>query len=242
MTWDPKHSFTEDSFRAHVYSVARETMRGHRIQPINGLRYLPYWWLNSEVRVFWETTIPREAVDVIVRAVDQRIRETIGAAFTFTMLGNHESGISQIDTATQSGNLDVDQLFTLALSEHWRDKARGGRQHADIYVTDKAFIDDDVSWAAASFNHGAQVYCLHGERHRDHSFLERVALHETGHLLGLYSHCNDYQNIAGLPYTPVCNMHYACTHAVLCAKCETQIAAWWQGVQDEVNASHRGQT
>ena len=78
MAWDKHQPFTRNAFLELVYSEARETMRGERIDPIGGIRYLPYWWFNNEVRVFWEAGIPRHTVDLIVDAVDQRSRETTG--------------------------------------------------------------------------------------------------------------------------------------------------------------------
>ncbi|TSC68075.1 MAG: hypothetical protein G01um101456_749 [Parcubacteria group bacterium Gr01-1014_56] len=235
MEWDKHQQFTRNSFCGHVYDIARETMRGLRTDSIGGIRYLPYWWLNGEVRVFWESGIPRQTVDLIVNAVDQRAREVPGLSFVFEKYGDDAGAIEQIGSALVRGQLDPDRLFSLALSEPWRDPRRGGRQHADIYITTKSFVDDPVSWAAASFKYGAMMFCLHGQRHHSHDFLRKVALHETNHLLGMYCHCDDYQNVVGLPYTSRCNMHYSCTHAELCPKCQTHIKWWWLGVQDEMS-------
>lgn len=233
MAWDKHQAFTRDSFQQHVYDVARETMSGLRVDPIGGTKYLPYWWLNGEIRVFSEPGVPQQAVDLIVRAVDQRIRETIRLEFDFQFYRNEPSAAQQVSAALVRGQLDPDRLFALAASEPWRNWCRDDRQQANIYITTRAFLDDTASWAAASFKHGAMMFCLHGERHQSHDFLRRVALHETNHLLGMYCHCDDYQNVAGLPYSPRCNMHYSCSHADLCPKCRTHIECWWQGVQDE---------
>jgi hypothetical protein len=233
MAWEKHKPFTHDAFCKHVYNVARETMRGLRSDPIGGFRYLPYWWLNNEVRVFWEPSVPRQTVDLIVQAVDERARETVGLQFDFQLYGNETSSAEQVSSALVHGHLDPDRLFALSVSEPWRDHRRGGRQHADIYITTKQFIDDSVSWAAACFKHGTMMFCLHGQRHQGSNFLRKVALHETNHLLGMYCHCDEYQNISGLPYTSECNMHYSCTHENLCSKCRTHIESWWEGVQEE---------
>lgn len=239
MAWDKHQPFTRNSFCEHVYDVARETMRGLRTNPIGGTTYLPYWWFNGEVRVFWERGIPSQTVDLIVNAVDQRTRETLDLSLVFERFGDHPSAMEQVHSALVRGQLDPDRLFSLALSEPWRDHRRGGRQHADIYITTKSFVDDPVSWGAACFKHGAMMFCLHGQRHQSHDFLHKVALHETNHLLGMYCHCDDYQNVAGLPYSPRCNMHYDCSHAELCPKCQTHIKWWWLGVQDEAQEMQR---
>lgn len=235
MAWDPHRRFTHNAFCEHVYSVACETMRGLRTDAINGTVYLPYWWRDGVVRVFWEAGISRQTVDLIVSAVNQRARESIDLSFDFELFGAERSALEQIEASTVNRQIDEKRLFSLALSEHWRDKHRGGRQHADIYITTKPFLNDPVSWAAACFKHGTMVFCLHRQRHQGSDFLRRVALHETNHLLGMYCHCDDYQNVAELPYTSRCNMHYSCSHAELCPKCRTHIKWWWQGVQDEAN-------
>lgn len=233
MTWDKRQPFTRASFCEHVYDLARKATRTYTVDAHGHHRYASQWWLNGEVRVFWEPSVSRQTVDLIVNAVDQRARETVGLEFTFQLYGNDTSSAGQVSEALVQGQLDPDKLFSLAALEPWRDQARGGRQHADIYITTKQFVGDPVSWAAASFKYGAMMFCLHGQRHRNSDFLRKVALHETNHLLGMYCHCDDYQNVAGLPYTPVCNMHYSCSHANLCPKCRTHIECWWQGVQDE---------
>ena len=231
--WDTHQPFTRTQFCQHIYDVARETMRGLHADPIGGTRYLPYWWINGEVRVFWEPGVPRQTVDLIVSAVDRRARETVGLEFDFQLYGNEASSSEQVSSALVSGRLDPDRLFALSASEPWRDERRGGRQHADIYITTKQFVGNPEPWGAANFKYGTMMFCLHGQRHHGSAFLRKVALHEANHLLGMYCHCDDYQNVAGLAYSPSCNMHYSCSHTDLCLKCRTHIEYWWQGVQDE---------
>jgi len=233
VAWDKRQSFTRQSFCEHVYDLARKATRTYIVDSNSNRRYASHWWLNGEVRVFWEPGIPRHTVDLIVNAIDQRARETVGLEFDFKLYGNDASSAGQVSTALRSGQLDPDRLFDLAALEPWRDQACGGQQHADIYITDKQFAGDPVSWAAASFRYGAMMFCLHGQRHLGSSFLRKVALHETNHLLGMYCHCDDYQNVADLPYSPRCNMHYSCAYEDLCPKCRTHIEWWWKGVQDE---------
>lgn len=237
MEWNKHHPFTRAAFCECAYTTARETMRGLRTDLIDGVVHLPYWWRNGEIRVSWEPGVSQETVDLIVCAVDRRTREVLDMPFNFQLLGSHPSSVEQIAGATVRGHIDWERLFASALSEHWRDESRDGRQHADIYITTKSFLDDHVSWAAAHFRFGAMVFCLHGQRQHSREFLQRVASHETNHLLGMSCHCDDFQNVVGLPYTPNCNMHYACTHSDLCLKCRTFLQWWWQGVQDEVRGS-----
>ncbi len=235
MAWNPKQHFTRHGFHEHVKYAARLAMNGQRTPLISGKTFLPYWWLQSEIRVFWEAGITQQTADLIVSAVDERIRETVGLPFRFKLFGAHQSAMEQVAQATVNGQIDHDRLFASALSESWRDPKCGGQQHADIYITDKPFVDDTVSWGAADFKFGAMVFCLYGNRQHSQGFLRNVALHETNHLLGMYCHCDDYQNVEELSYTPRCNMHYNCSHTELCPKCTEFIRHWWMQVVETYN-------
>jgi hypothetical protein len=237
MAWNPKQHFTRDGYRAHVQGVARLTMAGQRTPVIGGETFLPHWWTRKEIRVFWDPAISRQTVDLIVGAVDERIQETIGVEFLFNGFGNHPSAVEQVDHATTNGQIDHDLLFASALSESWRDTRYGGQQHADIFITNRPFVNDPVSWAAADFRFGAMVFCLYGNRQHKHGFLRKVALHETNHLLGMFCHCDEYQNVEELSYRATCNMHYVCPSEDLCPKCTDFIRNWWQQVAYEYERS-----
>ncbi|MEO8638036.1 MAG: hypothetical protein ABI430_04015 [Candidatus Taylorbacteria bacterium] len=213
-------------------------MGGHRTPTIGGETHLPHWWIQSEIRVFWDVAISRQTVDLIVKAVDERIRETIGLPFRFKFHGSHPSAMEQVVDATINDEIDEQRLFATALSESWRDLCHGGQQHADIYITNKAFLNDTVSWGAADFKFGAMVFCLYGNRSQSQEFLRKVALHETNHLLGMYCHCDDYQNVEELSYTPSCNMHYSCPSDDLCPKCVEFIRHWWAQIEYEYEQSY----
>lgn len=238
MTWDPKQNFTSDAYREHVQTIACETMSGRRTPTICGKSHLPHWWTQSEIRVYWDDAIPRKTADLITDAVDTRIRETLDQSFRFALFGNHSSAAEQVADATVNGQINEQRLFASALSESWRDPLRGGRQHADIYITAKPFLNDSVSWGASCFKHGAMIFALYGQRHQNHDFLRQVALHETNHLLGMYCHCDDYQNVQGYNYAPRCNMHYSCPSPDLCSKCVAFIRHWWAQVSYEYEQSH----
>jgi len=239
MAWDPKRYFSRHGFDEHVKYAARLAMTGKWTPLINGKSLLPYWWIQNEIRVFWDAAISRQTADLIVAAVDERIKETIGLPFRFKLFGTHQSAMEQVAHATVNGQIDHDRLFASALSESWRDPKCGGQQHADIYITDKPFVDDTISWGAADFKFGAMVFCLYGDRQNSQSFLRNVALHETNHLLGMYCHCDAYQNVQGLSYSPKCNMHYSCPSDELCPKCTEFIRDWWVQVAHEYEQSYR---
>jgi len=240
MAWNPLRHFGREEFREHVQNYACETMDGRRTPPIDGKIYLPYWWVRGEIRVFWEAGISQSTVDLIVRAVEERVQETINLPFRFSPYGAHPSAMGQVAQATINSQIDEKMLFKLALSESWRDPKCGGQQHADIYITEKQFLGDRASWGAADFKFGAMVFCLYGNRQKNQNFLRNVALHEANHLLGMYAHCDAYQNVQGFKYTPSCNMHYSCPSEKLCPKCTEFIQNWWLQVSYEYEQSYSG--
>lgn len=231
MSWDPTKYRTQQELAQLIQNCCQEMMRGDDTDPINGYIYLPYWWVHKELRVFWSKDVPMPTVLCIVNAVAERIQETIGLEFTFNLLEDHESAMTQIRQATVRGQVDENKLFNLALSESWRDEEIGGHQHGDIYITTKPLLNDLASWGAASFGHGAIIFALHGQRYLNEQFLRKVALHETNHLLGMPLHCDDFRNIEGFTYTPHCNAHYSCAGAKLCPKCHFFIHHWWMTIQ-----------
>lgn len=233
MTWNQRKFYTRDAFRRHVQIVAHETLEGRHTPSVNGTVHQPGWWINAEIRVFWERSIPRQAVDVIVGAMDERVFETVGTRFQFCLYGDHATSSGQVRDATERGQIDEKKLFATALSEEDRNQRLGGRQHADVYVTAKPLVDDWASWGAASFRHGTSIFALHGDRGSSRDFLRAVALHETNHLLGMYAHCDDYQNVEDHRYEPSCNMHYACPTGTLCPKCTEFLHHWWAQIARE---------
>jgi predicted Zn-dependent protease len=244
MAWNPKHHFTNEGFRQHVKTVASESMQGLRTRKIDRHILLPLWWTGQEVRVFSEPSIPDNVSRDIAEAVNERFVQTIGLQCEFKFFGAHQSAMQQIAAAMVNSQIDHERLFDLALSESWRNPEYGGRQHADIYITTKPFLNDRVSWAAADFNYGAMVFCLHSNRYLSSEFLRKVALHEANHLLGMPCHCDDHQNVDGFEYSTACNMHYVCPKEELCPKCAEFIRAWWDQVIPEYerfSRMHRSQ-
>jgi hypothetical protein len=242
MAWNRKRHFTKEEFRRHVQIVARETLNGSRAPIVGGQKYPPLWWMTKQLRVFWEPQVPEATVNVIVDAVEKRIEEIGLDPFALVLLGSHPSAMEQVESSLVHGRLDFEKLFTTALTEVWRDESRGGEDHGDIYITTKPFHDEMASWGAADFKSGTMIFSLHSGRvdSRHHNFLRRIALHETTHLFGMYTHCDEYQNVDELPYSEVCNMHWVCSHSTLCPKCQFLLETWWVQMEYECNQLSNG--
>jgi len=214
--------FSWQQYCGYAQWVAKNSM-----QSGNG----PLWWTKGEIRVSWEHGIPERTVELITKAVKQRLRELCGLQFAFKLFGQHESFVQQLRKCIAQGQVDHEKLFTLASVEKWRDEACGGQQHADIYITTKPFLGDRVSWGAADFNFGVMFFALHGQRHLRESFLHTIALHEAGHLAGIGTHC-EYLPVKGqVPCT--CNMNSNLSSDELCSKCKEYFRVFWETINQE---------
>jgi len=187
------------------------------------------WWINKEIRIFWEKGVPEAVARLIEGACRDRLRECELPGMEFQLWGSHSSVMEQIQRAlTNNDEIDDELLADTCLKESWRDESNGGRQHADIIITRHPLINDHASWASASALKGVITFALHSDRIDDHDFLRRVAKHEMAHMLGLMWHCNEHKNVEGYDYNPQCNLHWECSGEHLCLKCRDFIFWWWE--------------
>lgn len=225
--WDSRRRFTRDGFCRHVQSIASETYAGSRTPPITGRSYPPRWWVDGIVRVYWDRGISQETVGLVAVAMGERIAQVLDWEPTYELLGFPDDACEMVDRSRVRGRIDQQRLFETALTNPGRNRSLGGIQHADVFITSSSLLDDEISWGAASFKYGTIVFALHGARQWNRRYIEKVVFHETGHLLGCYSHCDDYLNVEGYPYDPSCNMHYSCEGRDLCPKCSEMLRSWW---------------
>ncbi len=230
-----KHYFSIHNYRRHVAEAATMYFRGSRSPVVNGRRYLPLWWTSGEVRIFTEQGITDPTVNTVIDMLKQRANELDLKPFHFKVFGPHPSALQQVRDSLVRGQIDPYKFFDICVSEDYRDQSKGGMQHADIVITKRSFLDDTVSWGAASWAHGAMIFTLHGDRQHHTAFLKKVALHEANHLFGMPLHCDHYQNVDGYRYDTRCNMHYCCPTEVLCPKCKDFITQWWLQIERECN-------
>ena len=187
------------------------------------------WWINREIRVFWQEGIPRQTAEVITDACRERIADCHLPLFDFKLFGPHWSVDEQIVQSLRGNQIDDEKFNDLCLRERWRDEELGGRQHGDIVITRHPLEAGSVHWGSTGIKNGVILFALHGNRPRNHSFLWNVAKHEMGHLLGAAWHC-DERTVEGYQYEPHCNMHYSCAGEKLCLKCKDFIRQWWSAL------------
>lgn len=236
--WDKRKHRSLDEYLAMNQNVVCEMMWEDRRAVVDGVAYQPLWWWNREIRVFWEPDIDETTVQLVCREIDDFSRELGIGSFDFQLFGSHESAMEQIHASMYRGELDEQRLMASAVSEHWRDESRGGRQHGDIFITRQSFKDDRVSWGCASFVYGTMALMLHGDRQRNHRFLRGLVRHEATHLLGMSFHCDDFQNVGDFHYDGSCNMHYSIPSDQLCPKCTAWIRNTWELLQ-HIQERHR---
>lgn len=215
MNWDNNQPFTPDGFAKHVQSIASQTYTD--------------WWIRKKIHIYHEPGIPRSAIKTIITAVDERIYQVLHSRFTIK-LDTNENFATQIEEATVNGHIDEHKLFSLASFGRRRDPYRGGRQHGGIYITTKPFLHSPASWGAAHFKFGTIIFALNGRRYQPTNLLRNVALHETTHLIGMYTHCKTYQNVQGYDYHGPCNMDPDCKTGYLCPKCRDLVVHFWKQV------------
>ena len=215
---------------------AIQTMYGKRTPIINGDRFTPLWWTGEQplIRIFRESNISQETISFvgnIILEIMGNIDNNIIPSPKIELRGLDQSAIEQINDACILGKIDDNKLADIALAEN----CRKSQQHGDIYVTTKQFVDDSVSWGAASFEHGMMVLALYGDRQRNINFLKKVVHHELGHMLGSRLHCNKYTDIDSYIYDTSCVMHYSCASNRMCDKCKDWIRQWWTQIKYEIS-------
>ncbi len=210
--------------------LAHRAMCGEDRPVIDGKPYPPFWWMEKKIRIFCEEGISSQTIRIVQQAINQRFSEVGHEPFDFEIWGVHQSAQEQIKASMVNGQLDENKLFRICASEPWRDKAKGGIQHGDIFITRRQFLNDTVSWGAADFKFGVMILALHGSRQTSTDFLRRVVLHEATHLVGYGYHCDQWKEVEGYLYDSNCSMHYSCHGEHLCDKCNDFIGAWWERI------------
>jgi hypothetical protein len=236
--WNSMEYATRENYKHVIFSEALHVFCGAKMPVVNGVAIRPLWFLNREIRVFWEPSVPSSTALLICRAIERRIEEcgTFSEPFEIKMYGSDESAMSQLNSATVNGQVDHMRLFGTCLTEVHRDENRGGRQHADVFITTRSLLGDHVSWGVSQFAYGTMVFALHGNRCNHEQALFNLAMHETTHLLGMGTHCDLFQNVEGYEYSSQCNMHYDCLNKpLLCSKCRDFVDLWWSQIAYMIN-------
>ncbi|MBT6253871.1 hypothetical protein HOI83_01410 [Candidatus Uhrbacteria bacterium] len=219
--------WTHDRWTTTIEGWVRRTLAGHSDRAIG---VVPYWIETREIRVMWEEGILPSLAAMVAEEIRVFVSELgLGVEFEVILYGSgwEESdrriGVSDyIRPATINGELDHRALFDLSYGETYRQE----RQHADVYITTRPFVDDRVSWGAAIFEHGCMMLTLWGKRQHSRQFIRSVVRHEMCHLLGMPIHCDDI-GVEGWAHDTSCNMHYALPSSRLCGKCREYLGRWW---------------
>ena len=215
--WDPTTLVSREEYVA----LAREQFE---------LREGPLWWINREIRVYWEPGIFRTIARMVQREIYSFVRAIpVIPAFHVELIGPHLSALEQIEDAlTDTGVLDADKLLALARHERYRDECAGGSQHADVYIVRRDFSAGSAFLGSAEFRSGACVFRSPGNWFFSSSFFRRIVWHEMAHLFGFQYHCNTFQNVEGYAYTPTCVMHSDGGSGDLCPKCLFFLQTHWE--------------
>jgi hypothetical protein len=155
--------------------------------------------------------------------------------------GAHESIVPFVRSSINQGYLDSAKLISLLFQESYRDERIGGKQHADVVITDLLFMDDKFEnitracWGASEFRRGGMVLALPIVRQRAAGYIEHIARHETVHLLGYEMHCDTARNfnadVEDHPHDPECLMNWSVPSGNICEKDKEAVLSFWEGIR-----------
>ncbi|MCI0557119.1 MAG: hypothetical protein MN733_01385 [Nitrososphaera sp.] len=201
----------------------------YEVQDIAGNNIKGYEWiLGREIRISKTPEVRDEVIAHVMRGVADMFQEAGLEQFKISYHASHWSAVEQITAAIlPDGSLDYQKLWTIAVSEKWRDPVQGGTPHADIYVT---HLTDSYLWGASSFPHGCVTLFLPKERQANSRAIRINAKHETGHLLGYQEH-HESVSVTGYNVPETCNMHHLDFALDLCDKCRDALVSIWEGIE-----------
>ena len=192
------------------------------------------WHKGRQVRVFRESTVAPESVTPVIAGLRSLI-ERIGLKIRVIDLGAHKSIQPAIDYAVRPEQvIDGEEFGSYLVADPLRDETMGGVPHASVLVTDRYLALGRENWGQSNFYQGCMIISLPGSRQKNQDFITSVAMHETGHLLGLPLHhdtCSEDFEVEGYPEVEDCLMLWRASTNEICPRCEDAIKYFWQGLQ-----------
>ena len=193
--------------------------------------------MTGEIRV--ETTFKADKEDVaaVISGVKSMTND-VGLdpeSFRFINCGEDATATKAVKDATCSNGLDSTVLFGTLEYGLLRDPSQKGKPHADIIITDVAFVDA-INLGATKFNPGLMVISIPGNILKSRKFLFNLGKHEAGHLFGFDSHHKELSVdmlVKGYPEVAECSMEWACLTSVICDECKDPLISFWQGVEKQ---------
>lgn len=202
-------------------------------------KYFESWrWIEGRsIFVFREASVDQKTVPKVIEGITSLI-ERIGLNIEVVNFDAHESINPAMDYATTpEGEIDGELLGARLIEEPCRDLLQGGRPHADVLITDKPFTPgNEENWGYSEFSSGCMIISLHGGRQSGLEYIVNIAMHETGHLLGLPLHHDTLADkyhirIEGYPEAKDCLMFWRASTRNICPRCADAIKYFWRGLQ-----------
>jgi hypothetical protein len=230
-TGRPSRTQSADAWRQYFYDD-RRLLTNMRETGLDGHEYKSSSWIEGkEIRIYTMPGIRLPVIAQVIAGIRDRLEET-RLEFTILNHGNDQEALAHIRQASTPQKLiDHEILKKMALVDRSRKPVYGGKQHANVYITDKHAVFGQQHWGAAQFRGGMMALFLPGERQYNLPFIRNVAKHETTHLVGLDEHHDAVSSVPGYGQEQNCNMLWHCSTLHTCQRCNDAVKSFWQGIE-----------
>lgn len=195
------------------------------------------WIYGNKIQIYSLGHVSKKAVEAIRSGSSQMI-DTFNLNFEVTS-SDIPREVESLARAYSRGGIDEEGL-SLALGKRNIKRFANGKQFpAEIILIPGYFNTDRASYGSSRFHNGNIIFALPKKRQNDLSFLEKVAAHETAHLIGYGTHHSD-TDISGFDdQEKECIMDWEVPSDYLCGKCFTAIDSFWKGLEELTQRNYR---
>ena len=199
------------------------------------------WISGREIRVFRTPGVDERVVGPVIEGVNELVCEIGLPDFLIDRRRNYSrASISMLDMVRAAtgadGLLDGLMLKEIAAAQRWRDTARGGKPHAEIFIVDQHLAMGRENWGQAEFDGGYMIISVPLMRQRMLGFIRNIAKHEAGHLFGFDEHHDSSVDIPGYTKDNDCNMLFHAPSGSICGKCLDALKHFWKGLEEAAGA------
>jgi hypothetical protein len=231
---DPNRTWSQVEFDEFVRQYARRAHEGHLLDDLQIREYelgffkppLPRWFTKSRKKrkaiIFLEKGVPENVIYALAKGINLRCEQISQPKFVFQSF--FEPKLSGTKWSDFSG-----KLHKKSLTEN-----KGLIEEVRIYIT------LDKHNCSASFRTGTIVFpwgnyrLEHDSAKVNPEQIHKVGLHLANHLLGMFFHCEEIQNVEGFDSRE--SLHCSARSEgerfeKLCPKCETFLRIWWDEIK-----------
>ena len=188
------------------------------------------WARGNEIRLFRMPDVDSRFFEPVRNGIKQLV-DAYHLPFEVNVYGIDQAMSAQVNDAVHDSKLDFETLAGIVVQESLRDPRRGGLPHADVVITHIPYTGRYGDMGKSQFAQGLVTFSITPKTQTN--FLERLAIHEAGRLLGYgLDHATEIE-MWGSPYPKsTCNMEWSCPTITMCEQCDDFFTYFWKGVTD----------